>query len=232
MTDFRGTISRLALASCLVFAAMPARSVGAQDLSMYRKFQLGTTLPAVAKQAGFDPAQATLIHSRPALVQQFDWDPRSFSSPPQSEAVKQVVFTFYNGELFRIAIDYDSYQIMGLTASDMIEAISANYGIAAKPAHGADVVPALYGDQQEVLAEWQDAEYRFDLIRGSYGPSFRLVGVLKRLEAPFQVTTVEAARLDAKEAPQREAERVAKAGEAERAALEQNRLENKPKFRP
>ena len=72
----------------------------------------------------------------------------------------------------------------------------------------------------------------FDLIRGSYGPSFRLVGVLKRLETPFRVATAEAARLDEKEAPQREAERLAKAGEAEKTALEQDRLANKPKFRP
>lgn len=222
----------MGFASCLVFAAMPTGIAFAQDLSMYRKFQLGTNLAAVAKQVGGDPSQAKLIHSRPALVQELEWSPRAFSSPAKSEAVKQVVFTFYNGELFRIAIDYDPYQIAGLTAGDMIEAISASYGAAAKPTPGAEVTPTLYGDQQDVLAEWQDAEHRFDLIRGSYGPTFRLVGVLKRLETPFRVSTAEAARLDEKEAPEREAERVAKAGEAERAALEQDRLANKPKFRP
>ena len=231
MTDFRATISRMAVASCLVCAAIPAGGLFAQDLSRYRKFQLGTDLPAVAKLAGVEPSQATLIHSRPALVQELAWRPRELTSD-QNEAVKQVNFTFYNGELFRVAIDYDSFQITGLTAGDMIDAISANYGIASKPTSSATLAPALYGDQQEVLAEWQDADHRFDLIRGSYGPSFRLVGVLKRLETPFRIATAEAARLDEKEAPQREADRLAKAGEAEKTALEQDRLANKPKFRP
>jgi hypothetical protein len=232
MTDFKGTISRLGFALCLVLAALPAGSTFAQDLSSYRKFQLGTGLATVAKQAGVDPSQATLIHSRPALVQELEWRPGAFVSPPQSEAVKQVVFTFYDGELFRIAIEYDRHQTAGLTASDMVEAISPSYGVAGKPTPSADVARVTYGNQEEVLAQWQNAEYRFDLIRGSYGLNFRLVGVLKRLEEPFRVATVEAARLEEKEAPQREAKRIAEAGEAERAALEQDRLANKPKFRP
>ena len=231
MTSFRATTSRLGLALCLVFVAMPAGTF-AQDLSRYRNFQLGTELAAVAKQVGVDPSTATIVHSRPALIQELEWHPRQFSSPPQSEAVKEGVFTFYNGELFQVAVDYDRYQIAGLTAGDMIEAISANYGVAAKPNGVADVAPTAYSDQQDVLAEWQDAGYRFDLIRGSYGPSFRLVGVLKRLEEPFRAATAEAVRLDKQEAPQREAERAAKASEAKKAELAQDRLVNKPKFRP
>jgi len=232
MTDFRWTISRLGLAACLVFAAMPSGATFAQDLSRYRKFQLGTDLPAVAKQAGVDASEATLVHSRPALVQELAWRPGLFSTPPQTEAVKEVIFTFYNGELFRVAIAYDPYQLAGLTAGDLIEAISANYGVASKPTGPPKIAPAPYGEQQEVLATWQDADCRFDLIRGSYGPSYKLVGVLKRLETPFRAATAEALRLDEKEAPQREAERIAKEGEVAKSALEQDRLANKPNFRP
>jgi hypothetical protein len=93
-------------------------------------------------------------------------------------------------------------------------------------------VPGRYGDQEEVFAQWQDSQYRFDLIRSSYGPTFKLVGVLKNLEAPAQAAIIEAARLDEKEAPQREADRIAKEDEAERARLEKARLVNKPRFRP
>jgi len=232
MPDCRWTLSRRAVTSSLLFVAVSAGSIFAQDLSRYRDFQLGSDLPSVAKQAGADPSQATVIHSRPALIQKLEWLPRLLGSASQTEAVKQGVFTFYNGELFQVTIDYDRYQIAGLTAADLIEAISANYGIAGKPTGAADVAPVLYGDQQEVLAEWQDAQYRFDLIRASYGPTFRLVGVLKKLEAPFRAATVEAVRLDEKEAPQKEAERVAKANESEKVTLEQDRLLNKPKFRP
>lgn len=230
MTESIGTASRLALTSSLVFGAMSAATL-AGGLSRYRNFQLGTDLPTVAKQAGANPSEATLIHRRPALIQELEWRPKLFGSSSQTEPVKQVVFSFYDGVLFRITIDYDRYQTAGLTAGDMVEAISASYGLAAKPTGPANVAPALYGDQQEVLAEWQDSQYRFDLISESYGPSFRLVGVLKRLEAPFRTAIAEAARLDEKEAPQREIELTAREDETERAKLEKARLVNKAKFR-
>lgn len=232
MSDCKGAISRRAVTSSLLFLAVSAGSTFAQDLSRYREFRLGSDLPSVAKLAGTDLSQTTVVHSRPALIQKLEWLPRLLGSASQTEAVRQGVFTFYNGELFQVAIDYDRYQIAGMTAADLIEAISANYGVAAKSTGSAGVAPLLYGDPQEVLVEWQDAEYRFDLIRGSYGPTFRLVGVLKRLETPFRAATVEAVRLDEREAPQKEAERLAKANEAEKVTLEQDRLANKPRFRP
>jgi hypothetical protein len=138
----------------------------------------------------------------------------------------------FDGKLFRIAINYDRYETEGLTVGDFIGAISAKYGIAEKPTAPANAVQGEYGDQEEIVARWQDSQYCFDLIRSSYGPSFKLVGVLKRLEAPAQAAIIEAARLDDKEAPQREAERIAREEEKERANLERSRLVNKPKFRP
>ena len=69
-------------------------------------------------------------------------------------------------------------------------------------------------------------------MRSSYGPSFSLIGVLKRLEAPVQAAILEATRLDVQEAPQRETARIATEEEAARTKLEKARLANKPKFRP
>jgi len=54
----------------------------------------------------------------------------------------------------------------------------------------------------------------------SYGAKFKLVGVLKKLEAPAQAAVIEAGRLDDKEAPQRDAARIASEEEAGRAKLE------------
>ena len=82
------------------------------------------------------------------------------------------------------------------------------------------------------MAEWQDPQYRFELVRSQYGPTFRLVGVLKKMEEPSRVALLEAARLDDAEAPQREAERKTKDDETERARLEKARRANKPTFRP
>jgi hypothetical protein len=93
------------------------------------------------------------------------------------------------------------------------------------------VAPGSYGDQEEIVAQWQDSQYRFDLIRLSYGPTFRLVGVMKKLEASAQAATLEAKRLDDQEAPQRDAARIASEEEAAKTKLEKARLVNKATFR-
>jgi hypothetical protein len=189
------------------------------DLSRYRNFQLGTDLATVAKEAGVDPSQAKVIHRRPALIQELQWRPQALGSTPKTESAQEVVFGFYDGKLFRIAIDYDHYATEGLTADDFIEAISVAYGIAEKPNAPASSVQGPYGDQEEVIARWQDSQYCLDLMRSSYGPRFRLVGILKRLQAPAQTAIAEAKRLDDQEAPQRDAARMVDEKEAERAEL-------------
>ena len=231
MAKCRRALSTAALPVCLAFGVMSAASLTG-DLSKYRNFQLGSDLSTVLKQAEASPSQVTVVHRRPALMQELEWRPRPLGPSSNTEAVKVVVFSFYNGELFRIAVDYDRYETEGLTASDFVDAISATYGPAAKPAVPPTAATGSYGDQEETLAQWQDSQYRFDLIRSSYGPAFRLVGVLKRLEAPALAAALEAKRLDDQEAPQRDAARLASEEEATKTKLEKARLANKPNFRP
>jgi len=231
MTNFQRTASRSALAAFLLFRVMPAATL-AGDLSKYRNFELGTDLSTVAGQTGANPSQAKVIHRRPVLIQELEWRPQPLGASSQPEPAKEVVFSFYDGKLFRIVVDYDQYETEGLTADDFVDAISATYGPGAKPAAPVKVAPGSYGDQEEILARWQDLQYRFDLIRSSYGPRFRLIGVVKGLEAQAQAATLEAKRLDDLEAPQRDAARLASEGEAAKAKLDKARLVNKPKFRP
>lgn len=231
MTKFLATVARSTLTSFLAFGVMSAVALAA-DLSRYRNFQLGADLPTIAKQVGAGASQAKAIQSRPALLQELQWRPQPLGSSPHTESVQDVVFSFYNGELYRIAVNYDRYEIEGMTADDLIEAISATYGIAEKPSPPAQAIQGEYGSQEEIVAQWQDSEYCFKLIRSSYGPSFRLVGALKRLQAPAQAAVTEAKRLDDQEAPQRDAARIADEKETERAKLEKSRLLNKAKFRP
>jgi hypothetical protein len=204
----------------------------AEGLSGYRGIQLGTDLPIVAEQVGVSPSRAKVVHRRPALVQELQWWPQPLGPSSGTEQAKEVVFSFYNGELFRIAIDYDRYETEGLTTDDLIEAISATYGAADEPASPVGVMLGRYGDRQEIVARWRDSQHCFELIRSDYGPSFRLVGALKRLQAPAGAAIAEAKRLDVLEAPERDAARIAAQKEAERAKLEQSRRVNKPKFRP
>jgi hypothetical protein len=226
-----GNNVRSAFVSFLVFGAMPAVTL-AGDLSKYRDVQLGTDVPTVAKQVGASLTQAKVIHSRPALIQELEWSPRPLGPSSQTESVKEVIFSFYDGELFRIAIEYDPYETEGMTVDDFVKGISATFGTAEKPAATAKIAQSPDGDQAGVVARWQDPQYRFDLIRSAYGPGFRLIGMLKRLEAPAQAAITEATRLDDQEAPQRDAARISSEKEVERTRLEKARLLNTPNFRP
>lgn len=204
----------------------------AQDFSKYRDFQLGTDLPAVAKLIGGSPSEATLIHSRPALVQELSWRPQSLGPSPKPESAEKVIFRFYNGTLYRIAVKYDRYATEGLTTQDFVEAVSAIYGPPAKLPAQMKRAPESYGDQEEAVAQWEDSQYRFNLLRASYGPTYTLVGIVKSLDAPVEAANAEAKRLDDLEAPQRDAARAAAEQNAKTTALEQVRLVNKAKFRP
>jgi hypothetical protein len=227
------TMTRLVwivVTSLFLAGVMPA-AAPTKDLSRYRGFRFGANLATIAKQANASPSQAKVIQRRPGLIQELEWRPQPLGPSSRTESVSEAVFSFYDGQLFRIAINYNRYETEGLTGEDFIEAISATYGIAERAAPAA-VVEGKYGDPEEVIARWQDSEYDFHLIRSSYGPTFRLVGALKRLEALAESAMTDAKLLDAQEAPQREAARIAGEKETERAKLEKSRLVNKPKFRP
>jgi hypothetical protein len=231
MPDLRASVPRPVFLSLLVFAIASATAWGA-DLSKYRTFQLGADVPTIAGQVGASPYDVKVVSRRPALIQELEWRPQPLGPSSQTESANEVIFSFYNGGLFRIAVNYDRYETEGLTPNDLIEAMSATYGTWEKPAIPAGTAQAVYGDQQETLARWQDSQYCFDLIRSSYGPTFKLVGVLKRLQALAEAAITDAKRLDDQEAPQRDAARIMAEKEVERAKLEESRLVNKPKFRP
>jgi hypothetical protein len=215
----------------LLALAMTSGVVLAEDLSKYRDFQLGADIATIAKQTNTNPSQVKTIHQRPALIQELELD-RQAIGPSSTEALRDLVFTFYEGKLFRIRVTYDRYQIVGLTTADLVDAISAKYGAAERPPVKTSITEGAYGDREEILAQWQDSQHRFELIQSSYGPTFKLVGISKTLEALARTAAAEAKRLDDKEAPQREAARLASEGAEAKAGLEKARLANKPKFRP
>ena len=223
-------MARFLLGSLILLVTLPAAATAA-DLSRYRGFQLGMSLPAIAKEAGLEPSAAKTIHRRPALIQELQWHPRPLGPSSRTEAVDAVIFSFYDGNLFRIAVQYGRYETEGLTANDFVEAISATYGPAVRPAANVTSNQGPYGDQEEVLARWDHPEYRWELISSSYGPSFKLIGVVNTLDTQAQAANLESRRLDDLEAPQRDAARIANEEESAKAKLEKARLVNKPTFR-
>jgi hypothetical protein len=218
----------------LQLAPVSAPALGVPDLSRYRGFKFGETLPAVAKQAGLDVSEAKLIHARPAVIQELEWPiwlVSSFSS--RQDPVKAILFSFYNGELFRILVSYARDETNGLTTEDMIEAISVKYGIATKPANIEIAFSStqVYNDSEAVIARWEDPQYSFNLFRSSFQPTFGMIAFSKRLDALARTATAEAIRLDAVEAPQQEVQRQNQEDEKNRDSLEKARQVNKSKFR-
>ena len=227
----RKILSRSALGLFVAIGILAPPAL-AEGLSGYRDFQLGSSLPAIVEKTGVSPSQTKVIHSRPALIEELTWRPQSLGQPLKAESAQEVAFSFYGGVLSRIVVNYDRYETEGLTADDMIDAISASYGTAVRSSVPVKPEEGGGGDREEALARWEDAQHRFDLVRFSYGPRYRLIGVLKSLEAPVQAAILDATRLDAQEAPQREAVRIAGEQDAAKSKLEKTRLMNKAKFRP
>src|SRR2546421_1648157 len=117
------------LMKCISTIALSAAILTATDLSSYRGFTFGMNLPALAKQAEIKPSEVKVIHQRPELIQELEWQPRRFPGPSaQLDSVDHILFSFYNGQLFRMLINYDRSRTEGLTLDDMIEAISAQFG--------------------------------------------------------------------------------------------------------
>jgi hypothetical protein len=215
------------------WAALPATLICAQDLSNYRDFQLGMNLPAVAKQAGIEPAQAKLIHERPAVIQELDWRP-GISFPPSTDPVSEILFGFYNNQLYRIVITYDQDNTEGLNDQDLIEGISTQYGKPTMPA--ATIISSsssqVYGDSEKIIARWENSEYSLNLFRFSYKSSYGMVLFSKRMDLLARTAIAESIRLNEREAPQREIERQKKQDEEKLAAGQKVRTVNKANFRP
>jgi hypothetical protein len=206
----------------------------AQDLSKYRDFEFGMSIESVAKLAAVNPSGAKTIHQRPELIQKLDWEVRRyFDTSPNVDSVRSIRFDFYNSELFKIVVTYDTAQTSGLTTDDLVESLSALYGPAIKPETSINVSGfQTYNDSQPVLARWENSQYSYNLFRSSYGMSFGLVAFSKSLEVLASATNREAERLDKLEAPARESALQKKQEEDRQASQEKARLISKPRFRP
>ena len=213
-----------------------------QDLSMYREFRFGADLLAVAKQAHVKPSAARMIHERPAVIQELAWQVPYMRSSPGADSVKDIIFSFYNGELFRIVVTYDPERIAGMTAEDIVEAVSAQYGTATSPV--AEIILSstqLYNNggekvisdrNEKIIACWEDSQHSFNLFQPSFQSTFGMVMYSKRLDALARAAIVESVRLDKQEAPRREIERQKKKDEERRGRQEKARQSNKASFRP
>ena len=207
---------------CFVALLLTAPMLRAQDLSKYRTFSLGSSVATVLKHTDQKLADVKVAHSRPALIQELTWWPANL---PGTEGIEQMLFSFSNGELYKMSVIYDRTSTEGLTAEDLVKSISAKYGPATYVALAIDFTP---NERQELVASWEDAQYSFDLMSFSFTGGFELVIYSKRVNAEAELALAEAVKLEKQEEPQREAERQKKDADD----LEVTRQKNQKNFRP
>jgi hypothetical protein len=203
----------------------------------YRDFMLGSTLSTVSAQVKASAADVRPIHQRPALIQDLSWRAPYFvgnSNEPRKDPVQQITFSFYNDQLFRMAIDYDRQRTEGLTDADMIGALSEVYGPATTPTPRS---PSTFLSRIDVMSgipvsQWGTAEYSVVLVRASFGAGFQVVVTSTPLDELARAADAEAVRLDQREAPLRAIARQKQDAEDARAAQEKARVANKATFRP
>jgi len=225
----------VAFAACAVLVL--TQSVDGQGRAQYRDFQLGGDLASVAVLAGIAPAEAKVIHQRPALLQDLEWRPSHWltgSSAAQTDPVQQVVFSFYNDQLFKVIADYDRQRTDGMTDGDLIEALSQAYGPPLKSGVKRTFPSASAADAEAgvAVARWEGADYAVVLYRSSYATAFKVIVTLPKLDAMARTADAESVRLDARDAPRREIARQKKEVEDARATQEKARAVNKATFRP
>ena len=218
------------LVSSLVMILLSAQCIHGQDLSKYQNFSFGMRLVDLSKQVDQKPTGANLIHQRPAVIQELTWWPPLASGTRVAEPVRQILFSFYNGELYRILVTYDRYVTEGLTAEYMVRAMSAKYGTATRPTAEINFPTnetGEYGTTEKVIVRWEDSQYSFNLFRSPLSNTFGLVMFSKQLNARAEAAIAKSLKLEGQENPQNEVARVKK----EADDLETSRQKNIKAFR-
>jgi hypothetical protein len=215
---------------CLGALLLAAPMLRAQDFSKYRGFSLGTSLVTVLKHTDKKLADVNVTHGGLSLFQEVTWWPPNIPGTSfRADSVEQILFSFYNGELYKITVTYDQTSTEGLTSQDMVKSMAETYGPATSVAPAMDSASIeRYDVKQKPVASWEDSQYSLNLVRSSFTDRFGLVISSKRVNAEAELAIVEAVRLEKEDGPKKEAERQKKLTDD----LEIARLKNQKKFRP
>ncbi len=222
------TIRNSVLGLFVILFATPL--LRAQELGKYRNFSLGMNVSQVLKHTDLKMADVKSIYLRPALVQELTWWPPNLPGISfQADSVQQILFSFCDGELYKISIRYDRGNTEGLSDGDMVHSVSAKYGAPAKLATAIYTPTNEHYDlRQKTVASWEDTQDSLILVRSSYSEGFGLILFSKQLNAKADEAIAKAAKLEEQERPDKEAERQQK----EAADLEAARQKNKKIFHP
>jgi hypothetical protein len=204
------SIKRGILISIALFVS-GASLASAQDLSKYRNLALGANIDTIAKQLNATPGEIKTVYQSPAVIQELSWwsvESRAVGLP---ESVQDIRLSFCNRELYSIAVTYAVAATQGLTAEDMVEAISAQYGIATRATSNGNAAASVrYNTPDAKIALWEDSQYSVTLSHSPLSNSFQLVTVSKRLKSEADAAIAQAATQEREAAPQKEMARAKK----------------------
>lgn len=223
---------------CALGIALLVQRVDAEEFSRYRTFDLGASLASVSASTGVAASEVKTLHERPAVLQDLEWRPLRWipgTVSASTDPVGQMVFSFYDDQLFRIVVDYRHDGTAGMTNADLIEAISAIYGAPlAKSSRAPARVPSeVEADSGVAVARWGDREHAIVLYRtSSYGEALRLIVTAIPTDALARKAEDQARRLEEREGPSRELARQKQARADGIAAAQKARAANKKAFLP
>ena len=226
--------SSLVVALGVILLIGSGQVASAQDRSRYRLYLLNSSLETVVATSGARAADAKTLYERPATIQELQWRaPYVGTGATLADPVRDIVFTFYNGALYQVVVNYDRERTEGLTGRDIIDSLSADYGVPAPASTttGSNPPPGVLPDSL-VLARWEGTDSLLVLVRGRYEPEYRLLLMSKETSTRARGAIREAIRLNALEAPRREAEQRTKDASDASAARGKTRDTNKAAFRP
>ena len=227
-------IRTIAFCLCL-FILLSTHAPSGQEAFRYRDFQLGSNVASIVKLTNSSSSGAKTIHTRPALMQDLEYRPRSYAGgvSPVVDPVDLMLFRFYDDQLFMVVVDYDRRRTAGMSPADMIAAVSETYGpVSQVPSRRLGTPTVQYGFPDTPLAVWGNEEYSVTLLRVPYPESFRLVVASTRLENLANTASTAAVQLDKAEAPQREIDRQKNEASDLAAAQEKAKTDNKAQFKP
>lgn len=228
------TLSRLALLVAFV-TSVPA---AVQAQGQYRDFELGTSVATIAALTETRSTDVTVVHERPAIMQELRWMPSTFGVAgrlrSRGDGLQQIVFGFYENQLYRMTVDYQRSETKGMTDRDMVDAISAVYGQPSSTKISNAATDLLAGETipSRLVARWNGPGYAVAVSRWAYGGAWRLVVESADLTALAATADARALAMDVKEGPQREADRARRERLAKDDAEAAARTANKATFQP
>lgn len=218
-----------------IVALLSVETLAAEKPFGYREYALASDVASVMKIGNIREDGVTTLHERPALMQELEWRAPYVSSGTElADPVRDILFSFYDDQLYQVVVTYDRDRMEGLTNEDVIETLASTYGVPLLRHSnvGRMVAPGDTAGDTTVVAQWEDAASLVTLTRGTYSPQVRLVLTSKTLNTRARAAIKEALRLDTQEAPQRERDQQKKDVADARVASQKARVVNKAAFKP